>query len=76
MTLHAPRPLYVKPRLTEEHSPTVEGIAVNVTADLIGRGWTAERAEAFAQRVLDNPALWITYSGNGARRSDLPGGAA
>ena len=75
MTLHTPRPLHVKPRLTEEHSPAMEGIAVNVTADLIDRGWSTERAEAFAQRVLDNPQLWITYSGTGATRDQLPGGA-
>lgn len=67
------KPLRLRPpRVVEERSEAVLAVAVNVAADLRGRGWTAERAEAFAARVVDNPLLWLTYSGCGARRTDLP----
>lgn len=72
MTLRIKRPLRVKPRLSNEHSPAVLEIAVNVAADLVERGWTPERAEEFAGRIVDNPQLWLTYSGTGATRDQLP----
>lgn len=76
MTLHTPRPLWVKPRLTEEHSHTVEENAEKVRADVAERQGE-EFAEWWASRCIENPVLrFMVAGGNGARRSDLPGGAA
>lgn len=76
MTLHVKRPLRVPAKLTDEHSPAVDAVAEKVRADVEERRG-AEYAEWWAGRVADNPVLRNLFAGgNGARRCDLPGGAA
>jgi hypothetical protein len=53
-------PLRVRRELTHAPSPVFVALAETVRADLIGRGWSAERAEWWAGCVVANPTLrWI-----------------
>lgn len=57
---------------TDPVSDAVAAIRDQVIADLLGRGYEQDRAERLAQMCI-RPDLILAYSGNGARRTDLPG---
>lgn len=77
MTLRIRRPLRlpVVDQLTEPWPELVEQ-QQQLQAHLIARGWDPERAEEKSRRLVFHPVTCMTYSGSGATREQLPGGAA
>jgi hypothetical protein len=54
--------LRVRRELTHAPSAVFIALAETVRLDLIGRGWSAERAEWWASRVIANPLLRYRFA--------------